>query len=135
MPPIPELPDAAKSEALWTVYWSPRVEQLMEEWQQSIRKIQLAGMVIGMGRATEAKGQQSQIDVAAKLMELEVLKQAVLEADRRVREQVRAELLGRHDGQASMTALSSADPGLPMDWRMRSRWQAARKAPAVYSLP
>jgi len=30
-----------------------------------------------------------------------------------------------------MTALSSADPGLPSDWRMESRWQAARKAPAV----
>jgi hypothetical protein len=25
-----------------------------------------------------------------------------------------------------MTALSSADPSLPMDWRMPSRWQAAR---------
>ena len=34
-----------------------------------------------------------------------------------------------------MTALSSADPGLPVDWQAPSRWQAARKAPAVYSLP
>jgi hypothetical protein len=32
-----------------------------------------------------------------------------------------------------MTALSSADPGLPIDWQAPSRWQAARKAPAVYS--
>jgi hypothetical protein len=32
----------------------------------------------------------------------------------------------------SMTALSSADPGLPIDWEMPSRAQAVRKAPAVY---
>jgi hypothetical protein len=35
----------------------------------------------------------------------------------------------------SMTALSSADPGLPIDWRMPSRPQAARTIGAVYSLP
>jgi hypothetical protein len=29
--------------------------------------------------------------------------------------------------------LSSADPGLPIDWQAPRRWQAARKAPAVYS--
>ena len=34
-----------------------------------------------------------------------------------------------------MTALSSADPGRPIDWQTESRWQAARNAPAVYSLP
>jgi hypothetical protein len=37
--------------------------------------------------------------------------------------------------QDSMTALSSADPGLPMDWEMESRWQACRNRVAVYSLP
>ena len=41
----------------------------------------------------------------------------------------------RVECQDSMTALSSADPGLPIDWQAPSRWQAARKAPAVYSLP
>jgi hypothetical protein len=35
----------------------------------------------------------------------------------------------------SMTALSSADPGRPIDWATDSRAQAARNAPAVYSLP
>ena len=34
-----------------------------------------------------------------------------------------------------MTALSSAEPGRPIDWRMPSRPQAARTVPAVYSLP
>jgi len=29
--------------------------------------------------------------------------------------------------QDSMTALSSADPGRPIDWQMESRWQAALK--------
>ena len=31
-----------------------------------------------------------------------------------------------------MTALSSADPGLPIGWRMPGRWQAARTVPEVY---
>ena len=34
-----------------------------------------------------------------------------------------------------MTALSRADPGRPIDWAMPTRWQAAWKARAVYSLP
>ena len=34
-----------------------------------------------------------------------------------------------------MTALSSADPGRPIDWEMPSRAQAWRTRPAVYSLP
>jgi hypothetical protein len=34
-----------------------------------------------------------------------------------------------------MTALSSADPGRPIDWWIPSRAQAARNIPAVYSLP
>jgi hypothetical protein len=33
----------------------------------------------------------------------------------------------------SMTALSSADPGRPIDWEMDSRAQARRNRPAVYS--
>jgi hypothetical protein len=33
-----------------------------------------------------------------------------------------------------MTALSTADPGRPIDWEMDSRVQAARRAPAVCSL-
>ena len=37
--------------------------------------------------------------------------------------------------QDSITALSSADPGRPIDWRMPSRSQAVRVSPAVYSLP
>jgi hypothetical protein len=36
--------------------------------------------------------------------------------------------------QDSITALSSADPGRPIDWRMLNRSQAARTSPAVYSL-
>ena len=41
----------------------------------------------------------------------------------------------RVECQDSLTALSSADPGLPIGWQAPSGWQAARKAPAVYSLP
>jgi hypothetical protein len=112
MPPVPELPDIAKSEALWTVYWSPRVEQLMEEWEQIVRKLQITGSVIGVGRALEAKGQASQIDLTAKLMELDDLKGAVLDADKRLRKQVRAELLGRDDGHAIDVPSALQVPGL-----------------------
>src|ERR1044072_7256537 len=37
--------------------------------------------------------------------------------------------------QDSITALSKADPGRPIDWRTPNRSQAARVRPAVYSLP
>src|SRR5216683_1573731 len=39
----------------------------------------------------------------------------------------------RVECQASMAALSSAEPGRPIDWEMPSRVQAARTRPAVYS--
>jgi len=35
----------------------------------------------------------------------------------------------------SMTAVSRADRGRPIDWAIPSRWQAAWNARAVYSLP
>jgi len=41
----------------------------------------------------------------------------------------------RVECQASMTGLSSTDPGRPIDWQTESRWQAARNAAAVYAAP
>jgi hypothetical protein len=99
MPPLPVLPDNAKKEALWTAYWSPRVEHLMKGWEQKVFALQHAGMAIGLGRSLEAQGQVPTIDVAAKLIELPDLKQAVIEADKKVRYQVRAELIGQDDGR------------------------------------
>jgi hypothetical protein len=138
MPPLPELPDSASKEALWTAYWSPRVEQLMRDWEASVRKLQSTGMRsnysevlwfptqhpwadqgrrsgrphdfriltmrIGIGRSTERSGQVSGIDVPALLLELQEQKREVHDADRRVREQVRSELLGQHDGHAEEVA-------------------------------
>lgn len=100
MPPLPELPDNARKEAAWTAYWSPRVEQLMDEWQLTVRKLQHAGMSISMARAAEAKGQQSGLDHPTLALELPGLKQAVVDADKSVRNQVRLELLGQSDGHA-----------------------------------
>ena len=100
MPPLPELPDTARKEALWTAYWSPRVEQLMKEWETVVRSLQSAGIGIGAGRSIEQSGQQSGIDVQALLLELPERKQKVVDADKRIREQVRLELLGKHDGHA-----------------------------------
>ena len=51
MPPMPELPDSAKKETLWTAYWSPRVKQLMKDWETCVRKVQHSAMLIGFSRA------------------------------------------------------------------------------------
>lgn len=103
MPPLPAPTDIASKEALWTAYWSPRVEQLWDQWQLEVRKLQMAGMTIGMGRATEAKGQRSGIDWLASMRELPELKQAVVNADKKVRHQVRLELRAESDGKAEDT--------------------------------
>jgi hypothetical protein len=100
MPPLPELPNVDQQEALWTAYWSPRVRQLMEEWDKTVRHLQSAGFGITAARETAGSGQPSGIDVHALLLELPSRKQKVIEADERIREQVRLELLGQHDGHA-----------------------------------
>jgi hypothetical protein len=76
MPPLPDLPDNARKEALWTAYWSPRVEQLMEDWEAAVRRLQ----------------------------------STVIDADRSVRQQVRLELLGQHDGHAEEAAVKPSPP-------------------------
>jgi hypothetical protein len=113
MPPLPELSDNARKEALWTAYWSPRVEQLMGEWQVTVRRLQSVGMRIGLARSTEQSGQRSGIDMAALLVELPNRKREVIDADRRIREQVRLELLGKHDGHAEEVA-DDEPPSLPI---------------------
>lgn len=100
VPPLPELDDSQKREALWTAYWSPRVEQLMSEWQVAVGGLQHAGVVIGMARSSEKQGRQTGIDTSEWLLKLPELKKAVFDADKRVRDQVRLELLGQHDGHA-----------------------------------
>jgi len=107
MPPLPELPDSARKEALWTAYWSARVEQLMKDWEAAVRKLRGTGIHIAIGLSAEQKGRESSIDVPALLLELEEQKREVIDADKRVREQVRLELLGKHDGHAEEVA---ADP-------------------------
>jgi hypothetical protein len=107
MPPRPALPDPAKKEALWTAYWSPRVEQLMEDWQAAVRCLESAGFGMAAVQETKETGQPSGIDVHALLLEIPERKQRVLDADKRIREQIRLELLGQHDGHAEEVA---ADP-------------------------
>lgn len=108
MPPLPELPDPERREALWTAYWSPRVRQLMEEWEKAVRHLQSAGFGIAAAQETEAKGQRSNIDMYGLLKELPERKQKVHDADSRIREQIRLELLGKHDGHAEEEAPSSS---------------------------
>ena len=103
MPPIPTPDDIASKEALWSAYWSPRVEQLWDEWQLEVQKLRFAGMSIGVARETEAKGQTSGIDYVKYLRELPELQQAVVNADKLVRRQVRLELRAESDGKAEDT--------------------------------
>jgi len=98
MPPLPELPDNEEKEALWTAYWSPRVEQLMDKWRTAVRALQHAGLVIGMARSFEESGRESRLNSSDWLAKLPELKQAIFDADKRIRDQVRAELRGQHDG-------------------------------------
>jgi hypothetical protein len=100
MPPLPEMADNEKKEALWTAYWSPRIEQLMGEWQIAVRALQHAGLVIGMARSFEGKGRESGLNSPEWLLKLPDLKQAIFDVDKRIRNQVRLELLGQHDGHA-----------------------------------
>ena len=65
MPPLPELPDNARKEGVWSAYWSPRVEQLTEEWQVTVRKLQHAGMIMGMARAANGATERWQPPQAA----------------------------------------------------------------------
>ena len=58
-----------------------------------MRKLQSTGIHIGIGRSTEQSSQVSGIDVPALLLDLQEQKRRVIDADRRVREQVRLELL------------------------------------------
>jgi hypothetical protein len=98
MPPLPELQDNERKEALWTAYWSPRVEQLMSEWQAAVRELQHAGLVIGMARSFEESGRESRLNSSDWLSKLPEMKQAIFDVDKRIRNQVRSELLGQHDG-------------------------------------
>jgi hypothetical protein len=102
MPPMPELPDKAKSEALLTAYWSPRVQQLMGPWQAALSAVHDAGMVISMEKAAEDRGQESSLagQAAEARKNLDGFRSDVWDADVRIREQVRLELLGHHDGSA-----------------------------------
>ena len=76
----------------------------MKEWESAVRQLQNAGIGIGIARSTEKGGQQSGIDQWTLIMELPDWRRKVVEADERIREQVRLELLGKHDGHAEEAA-------------------------------
>jgi hypothetical protein len=107
MPPVPEMPDYGQKEAMWTAYWSPRVEQLVKEWEAAVRELQNAGIALNIAHSTGKKGQESGIDQPALLKELPDRKNKVFEADKRIREQIRLELLGKNDGHAGQVTADS----------------------------
>jgi hypothetical protein len=80
----------------------------MKEWELAVRKVEHLGNVIAIGRSTEQTGQAPKIDLSTSLIELQERKQDVVELDKRIREQVRLELLGKSDGQAEESATGSS---------------------------
>jgi N-dimethylarginine dimethylaminohydrolase len=110
MPPLPQMEDSHRKEALWTAYWSPRVEQLMKQWQHTVWQLQKQGMRIDVARAMENRGQRPSTDSATLILDLPGFKDEVFQADKLVREQVRLELLGKHDGHAEEPAADSSPP-------------------------
>lgn len=106
MPPMPELPDKARTEALLTAYWSPRVQQLMDPWRDALTDVNNAGVAIAKYEDAVAKGRGDDLaDLALQSKRnLPGFRDAVWAADERLREQVRRELLGEHDGSAQPAA-------------------------------
>lgn len=101
MPPRPSPPGGMSSkEAPLSAYWSPRVILLLREWLNAVHQFEHAGTVIVAELSAKKAGRPSGIDVPAKLKELSELKKVVINADKQIREQVRSELLGQHDGHA-----------------------------------
>jgi hypothetical protein len=104
MPPLPELPDRHRVEAVVTAYWSPRIRQLMEEWQQALEAVRREGFTIASGQRALERGELrpalgERMNVA-ETVGLPAAKLAVWDVADRIREQVRLELLGKHEGSA-----------------------------------
>ncbi len=97
MPPMPPLPDPARTEALLTAYWSPRVQQLMQGWREVLGEIADTGTEIHTAQEAQSRGEEYPGAADAK-KRLRRLKDQLWQSDQSIREQVRLELRGEHDG-------------------------------------
>jgi hypothetical protein len=105
MPPMPELPGGLKADALITAYWSPRIQQLMTEWDEAVVEVFNLGAALGIALRSEHRGDESGRDSTEYAEKLPAAREAVWKAGERIREQVRLELLGQHDGQAERESI------------------------------
>jgi hypothetical protein len=102
MPEMPAPGAGAQHEAAVTAIWSPRVQQLVSQFDAHLRDIIRAGWAITEARRTESTGRESGIDSRREHLELQRLKQALYATDAVVRQQIAAELRGEHDGHAEL---------------------------------
>jgi|NGEPerStandDraft_6_1074524.scaffolds.fasta_scaffold92665_2 hypothetical protein len=105
MPPMPEKSNRARVEAVVTAAWSPRLQQLMDPWRIALERVHNTGVAITLARATEARGQETGIDLARSIKELRECEDALWRADQVIREQVWMELQGSTTDARSPDAL------------------------------
>lgn len=91
MPPLEEPEDFIKREAYITAYWSPDVQDLVQEWNKCLREVRNAGFDI---QSFKEDGKDSGISGVEARKRLDEAKGKVRDADRKIRERVRDELMG-----------------------------------------
>ncbi|MEU4284852.1 hypothetical protein [Nocardiopsis dassonvillei] len=91
MPPLEEPEDFLKKEAYITAYWSPEVRDLVQDWNKCLREVRHAGFEVG---DFKEYGRESGVKLSEARKKLDEAKNKTWEADRRIRERVRDELMG-----------------------------------------
>ena len=90
---------APKREAVLTAYWSPRIQSLMAEWDATMEEVQRSGVQVAFGdKYKKAHGKEWPVSQGAH-SRLLVAYEGLSPIDKRIREQVRRELLGQDDGR------------------------------------
>lgn len=98
LPPMPDSAEPARREAIVTLAWSPRVQQLMDPWRDAISAVYGLGVAIQTELESDKRG--GGFDSGEARKELPKRVHDVWLADQVIREQVWRELNGDHDGSA-----------------------------------
>ena len=128
-------------EALLTAYWSPRIQEHMDEWNDKIRAIRSTGIDIETGRAAEEQG-RGYPEMYDALLGLPKLREDLWAIDKRIREQVRRELLGQTTGKSLARSLRLRERHNPAvresmaaPYAEAARRLAVRKTVSKYGAP
>lgn len=102
--PDPAPPDSSLQREAETlmVFWSPRIQQLMDDWRDVLLKITNLRIRIQLAKAANAEGDFSGEKWPDLLLQLRDEKQQLFNADDRVRAQMSRELRGEDTGEATV---------------------------------